>query len=225
MRRLLLVGGMLLILVASVVGVAMASESYVISDVSGGVQHGKTTTVDNNYGWKSAPENPNVVYIAVWAPKPYEGYIQSALVAVVRKHGLKPVIAQNITAYDLKGRVVLFYAPVISRADYLLTEERSISGILYYSYAGDAKSAVEVINNGLAFSATEISKSADKFCRASMERLLKLKIANQTCDVAYWWNLKAKVGKLKSENPYEMIANEIVSQLDQFLRSDESNGP
>ncbi|WP_297467750.1 hypothetical protein [Thermococcus sp.] len=225
MRRFLLVGGILLILVASVVGVAMASESYVISDVSGGAQHGKITTVNPNYGWKSAPENPNVVYIAVWAPKPYEEYIQSALVNVVRKHGLKPVIAQNITAYDLKGRVVLFYAPVIGRANYLLTEERSISGILYYSYAGDAKSAVEVINSGLTISATEISKSADKLCGTSMGRLTKLRIANQTCDVAYWWNLKAKVGKLKSGNPYEMIANEIASQLDNFIKSDESNEP
>jgi len=49
--------------------------------------------------------------------------------------------------------------------------------------------------------------------------MLELRIANQTCDVAYWWNLKARVGKLNRANPYEMIADEIASQLDQFLKS------
>ena len=50
MKRFLLVGGILLILVASVVGVAMASESYVISDVSGVSQRDKALIVDKDYG-------------------------------------------------------------------------------------------------------------------------------------------------------------------------------
>jgi len=225
MKRILLVLGIAILAVLSFIGVVMAGESYVLSDVSGAVQHGGVTIVDKDYGWKSAPENPDVVYIAVWTPAPYREYIQNALVAVVKKHGLKPAVVSDVTEYDLKGRIVIFHAPVIGKGHGLVYREYSISGILYYSYAGDAKSAVNVINNGLTFSTDEISNSAAKFCKASMRRLTDMKIANQTCDVAYWWNLKAKVGRLNNDNPYGMIADEIAPQLDQFLRSDESDKP
>jgi len=225
MRRALLAVGLAVLIIISIVGIAVASESYVISDLSGASQRDKATIVDENYGWKSAPKNPEVVYIAVWAPEPYGRYIENALVAVVEKHGLKPMIVQNITAHDLKGRVVIFYAPVTGVKNSLLYDERSISGILYYSYAGDAKSVVDAINRGLVFSEEKIGDSAQSLCRASTSRLVNMKIANITCDVAYWWNLKARVGKLKEGNPYEMIANEIASQLDQFLKSDGSDEP
>ncbi|WP_461863855.1 hypothetical protein [Thermococcus sp.] len=225
MKRAILILGVVVLFIISVIGIAVASESYVLSDVSGASQRNGITIVDRDYGWKSAPENPKAVYIAVWAPDPYRGYIERALIGVVKANGLTPVAVENIPRYDLRGRVVLFYSPLIGKEDYMLTEERSISGILYYSYAGDAKSAVETINNGLTFSETEISRSADKFCGASTERLTKMKIANQSCATAYWFDLKAKVGKLSNDNPYEMIANEIASQLDQFLKSDESDKP
>ncbi len=214
-----LILGVIVLIILSTVGIAVASESYIISDYSGGSQHGGITIIEDGTNWTSAPENPKVVYISVWAPQPYREYIERALTKVVREHGLTPVLEENISRYDLKGRVVLAYFPIIGREDYMLTEERSLSGVLYYSYAGDAESAVDTINNGLEFSETAISTTAGKFCHASAKRLSDLKIANQTCDVAYWWNLKAKVGKLSHANPYEMIASEIASQLGQFLKS------
>lgn len=222
MKRALLVLGVAALLVLSFVGVAVASESYVISTYRGASMNGPVTIADHNYNWTSAPKDPNVVYIAVWAPNPYQKYIEEALVEVVKKHGLKPVVVDNITAYDLKGRLVLFYGPMTGYSSGVLSKTISISGILYYSYAGDAKSAFNTINNGLTFSETAISNSAEKLCQASMNRLMELRIANQTCGVAYWWYLKARIGRLSNANPYELIANEIASQLDQFLEgSDE----
>ncbi|WP_457752440.1 hypothetical protein [Thermococcus sp.] len=219
MRRTGLILGAVVLIALSFVGVAFASESYVISDYKGASQTGPATIANHDYNWTSAPNNPNVVYIAVWAPQPYRKYIEEALVTVVKKHGLKPVVTENFTRYDLKGRLVLFYSPSVGWGRGVLYKEVSLSGILYYSYAGDAKSAIETINNGLNFSETQISNSANKFCQASRKRMVGLRIVNQTCDVAYWWNLKAEVGKLSRTNPYEMIADEIASQLDQFLKS------
>jgi hypothetical protein len=46
------------------------------------------------------------------------------------------------------------------------------------------------------------------------------RIANQSCAVAYWWNLKSKVGRLRKGEPCGMIAGKIASQLDEFLRND-----
>ena len=219
MKRIFLVLGIAVLMVLSIVGIAVASESYVISDYSGASMNGGTLIVDHNYTWTSAPKDPNVVYISVWAPNPYKTYIENALVRVVREHGLTPVIIGDVMGYDMKGRLVLVYVPMTGDRNDLLYKEISLSGILYYSYAGDAKSAVDTINQGLEFSESAISKSAEKFCQASMNRLMELRIANQTCGVAYWWNLRAKVGKLSKGNPYEMIANEMASQLDQFLKS------
>ncbi|GEM_PF-2365158 len=220
MRRILLVLGIVVLMVLSIVGIAVASDSYVLSNLSGAFQRDGLTIVEHDYNWTSAPENPNIVYVAVWTPNPYREYIENALVRVVEKHGLKPVIVDDVQNYDLKGRLVLFYGPVVGWDNRLLYREVSISGILYYSYAGDAKSAVDAINSGLVFSETEISRSSEKFCGADMNRLMELRIANQTCAVAYWLGLKAKVGKLKRADPYGMIAGEIASQLDQFLTSD-----
>ena len=220
MRRIFVVLGVAALTVLFILGIATASESYILSEYSGAFQHGGATIVDKNYGWKSAPQNPNVVYIAVWVPKPYRNYIKKALVRVAEKHGLKAVVDMDISGDDLKGRVVLVYIPSIGAGYRVLYTEREVSGILYYSYAGDAKSAVDVINNGTVWSESEIDKTAQRFCHASIVRMNELRIANQTCAVAYWWNLRAKVGKLREESPYEMIAREIASQLDQFLESD-----
>ena len=220
MKRIFLVLGIAVLMVLSIVGIAVASESYVISDYSGASMNGGTLIVDHNYTWTSAPKDPNVVYISVWAPNPYKTYIENALVRIVREHGLTPVITDDVMEHDMKGRLVLVYVPITGESNDVLYKEISLSGILYYSYAGDAKSAVDTINQGLEFSESAISKSAEKFCQASMNRLMELRIANQTCGVAYWWNLRAKVGKLSKGNPYEMIANEMASELDNFLKSD-----
>ncbi|WP_456423840.1 hypothetical protein [Thermococcus sp.] len=217
MKRTMLVL-VIVLLVISFIGVAMASDSYVISEYSGVIEHGSATIVDNSYGWRSAPKDPQTVYIAVWVPKPYDKYVENALVRVVRSNNLTPVVVENVSKYDLKGRVVLVYIPAIGKGSSTFYTERSVSGILYYSYAGDAKSAVEVINNGTTWSINKIDGTAQKFCHASIDRLMKLRIANQTCGVAYWWNLKARVGRLSNKNPYEMIASEIASQLDQLLK-------
>ncbi|GAB6102147.1 hypothetical protein JCM16138_13700 [Thermococcus atlanticus] len=219
MRRIFVVLGVAALTVLFILGIATASESYILSEYSGAFQHGGAMIVDKNYGWKSAPQNPNVVYIAVWVPEPYRNYIERALVRVTEKHGLKAVVDMDISRDDLKGRVVLVYIPSIGAGYRVLYTEREVSGILYYSYAGDAKSAIGVINNGTKWSVDEIDKTARRFYQASIRRMIGLKIANQTCGVAYWWNLRAKVGKLSSGNPYEMIADEIASQLDQFLKS------
>jgi len=113
MKRILLVLGITTLTVLSVLGIAVASESYVISDVSGASMRDVGIILDHSYNWTSAPKNPNVVYIAVWAPKPYRRYIEDALVRVLRAHGLKPVVAENFTKYDLKGRLILFYSPSV----------------------------------------------------------------------------------------------------------------
>lgn len=219
-KRIFLVLGIVALIVLSIVGVALARDSYVLSALSGASQSGGTLITYKDYNWTFAPENPNVVYVAVWAPDPYRDYIEKALVEVIGKHSLTPVIVDDVQNYDLKGRFVLFYGPVVEENDGLIYNEISISGILYYSYAGDVESAVETINRGLAFSEAEIDKSAETLREACIERLLELRIANQTCDVAYWWHLKGKVGKLAEGDPYEMVASEIASQLDQFLRID-----
>ncbi|NJE55264.1 hypothetical protein E3E28_08600 [Thermococcus sp. 21S9] len=220
MKRIFLVLGIAVLMVLSIVGIAVASESYVISDYRGASMSGGTTIVDHSYNWTSAPKDPHIVYISVWAPNPYKTYIENALVRVVREHGLTPVITDDVMEHDMKGRLVLVYVPMTGESNDVLYKEISLSGILYYSHAGDAKSAVDTINHGLEFSESAISKSAEKFCQASMNRLMELRIANQTCGVAYWWNLRAKVGKLSKGNPYEMIANEMASELDNFLKSD-----
>jgi hypothetical protein len=220
MKRVILALGIVALLVLAVAGFAVASESYVISDYRGASQRDGLTLVEHGHNWTYAPENPNIVYIAVWAPNPYKPCIVHAVSNVVRKRGLIPVVTNDVLKFDLNGRLVLVYVPITGRRDALIYEEISLSGILYYSYAGDAKSAIETINNGLEFSESAISKSAEELCRASMNRLIQLRIANQTCGVAYWWNLRAKVGVLSKANPYEMVASEMARQLDQFL-SDE----
>jgi len=220
----LVVLGVVVLIIFLIIGIGLATESSLISDYSGASYHGTGLVLEHGINWTEAPENPKVVYIAVWASQPYNDYIEKALAEVVKKHGLKPMIVDDVQDYDLKGRFVLFYGPVVGENDWLLYNEISISGILYYSYAGDVKSAVETINSGLVFSEAEIDKSAEKLSEACIKRSLELRIANQSCCVAYWWHLKGKVGSLAEGDPYEMIASGIASQLDQFLRSD-SNEP
>ncbi len=218
MRRVILVVGIVVVLVLSLFGVVMASESYVGADYSGAVNHGATTVVDHSVRWRSAPQNPRVVYIAVWAPNPYGKYIEAALVKAARADGLRPVPVENISRYDLKGRVVIAYFPVTGNSEWVFSQERYVSGFLYYSYAGDVKSAVKAVNGGLVLSDDRIDSSAGKICQMSQKRLISMKIVNTSCTVAYWWNLKAKVGKISGGNPYMMIASEIASQFTKMLK-------
>ncbi|NJE42291.1 hypothetical protein [Thermococcus sp. GR6] len=219
MKRALLVVGIAALIVLSIAGVAFASESYVISDYSGAAQQGGTTIVDNSTTWRYAPENPRVVYITVWAPEPYKNYITKAIVEVVRSQGLKAVVVNDVSKYDLKGRLVVAFFPYTEWNNGVLSREVTLSGILYYSYDGDAKS---IINATRAFDLSKdaISTFAGELCQASSKRMVYEHIVNRDCNVAYWWNLKAKVGKLNQANPYEMAANEISSQLKNFLLSD-----
>jgi len=223
MKRGLLVLGVATLVVLSFVGIAIADDSYVISEYSGASQRGNGLIVDHSVNWTKAPANPNVVYIAVWTPEPYRDYIKRALVEVVREKGLTPIVVDNVMKYDLKGRLVIAYFPLAGSENRILYREVSLSGVLYYSYAGDARSAAELMSRGFPSSEKSISEYADRLCLMSSQRLTENYIPNLSCGVAYWWNLKAKVGRLKEGNPYEMVAREIASQLSQFLRSDESN--
>lgn len=83
----------------------------------------------------------------------------------------------------------------------LLKKTYRVSGILYYSYPGDAKSVIEAINKGIPLSEDEIDKASENLIQRSIRRLNSLKIMDQTTAVAYWWNLKASVGMLKSDDP------------------------
>ncbi len=222
MRKMSLIAGfatfVLLILM-----VALASESIVLSDFSGESMYGRGLVAEN-YSWKSAPENPGTVYVSVLAPSPLANYIKGSIAKVIRSHNLNVEFVEEPMNYDLKGRIVAVYIPCEFRKHRVLYQEYGVCGILYYSYPGDAKTFT-LLTSGKTLSEENIEELARALKFSSIERLMKERISNQTVGVAYWWNLKAKVGKLKGENPYEMIANEIASQLDNFIKSDESNEP
>ncbi|WP_297550766.1 hypothetical protein [Thermococcus sp.] len=212
--------GLLVVIVFSLVAVALASESGVFSDLWGEYQYSSTP---NGPGWRSAPEDPQTVYVSIIVPNVrLKEAIKSALENVTRSHGLRLVyVNKPITDYDLKGRIVIVYLPMDFRSEGLLSTECGVSGVLYYSYPGDARTFAELMLSRNVSKETEktIKKLALELSSSSVRRLKREHVSNQTVGVAYWWNLKAKVGKLKSGNPYEMIANEIASQLDQFLKS------
>ncbi|MBP1912457.1 hypothetical protein [Thermococcus stetteri] len=156
------------------------------------------------------------------APEPYGQVIERSITEVAKVHNLTPIVVDDIINYDLKGRVVIAYFPMVGEDNRLLKKTYRLSGILYYSYPGDAESAIEAINEGIVLSEDGIDKSSQSLIQRSVRRLLELKIANQSTGVAYWWNLKASVGVLTSRDPYEMIADEVANELDQFLKSDET---
>ena len=219
--------GLSFVIILSLVAVALASESGVFSDLSG--EHQYSSATSSGPGWRSAPEDPQTVYISIIAPNVrLKEAIKNSIDNVTRSHGLRPVYVNgSITDYDLRGRVVIVYLPIDFWRDGFLRSEYGVSGILYYSYPGDAETFVELtLSRNIPEETKEtIEKLALELSFSSVRRLKREHVSNQSVSIAYWWNLRAKVGRLSGDDPYEMIANEIASQLDQFLRSDESNEP
>ena len=227
MGRVILTLGLSFVIILSLVAVALASEFGVFSDFSG--EHQYSFVTPNVSGGRSAPEDPQTVYISIIAPNVrLKEAIKNFIDNVTRSHGLKPVhVNEPMTDYDLRGRIVIVYLPMDFWRDGFLRSEYGVSGILYYSYPGDAKTFVELtLGRNLSEETGEtLERLALELSSSSLRRLKEEHVLNQSVSVAYWWNLKAKVGKLKGGNPHEMIANEIASQLDQFLKSDESYEP
>ena len=167
MKRITLVL-VIALLVLSFVGVAMATDSYTISQYSGVIEHGSVTIVDNSCGWRSAPKDPQTVYIEIVAPNiKLKDTLKSALTNMTRAHGLKPVyVNEPIINYDLKGRIVIVYLPIDFWRDGFLRSEYGVSGILYYSYAGDAKTfATSILNRNIP----KITEKNDRKARLRAE--------------------------------------------------------
>ncbi len=221
MKRWLALGISILVLL-SVLVVTTASESTVLSELSGESQYGGSL-IPNSSGWRSAPEDPQTVYIEIVAPNVrLKKALREALTNVTRTHNLKPVyVSGSIDDHDMKGRVVVVYLPHAFSRDGLLSRECGVSGILYYSYAGDAKTFVDIMMSRNTSKETKgtIKKLALELKFSSVRRLNEEHIMNQTVWVAYWWNLKARVGGLREGNPYEMVAREIAAHLDRFLEN------
>lgn len=219
MGRVILALGLLVVIVFSLAAMALASKSGVFSDLSGERQYSSTTP--SGPGWRSAPEDPQTVYVSIVAPNVrLKEAIKSALDNVTRSHGLKPVyVNKPITDYDLKGRIVIVYLPMDFRSEGLLSTEYGVSGILYYSYPGDARTFVELtLSRNVPEETKEtIEKLALELSSSSVRRLKRKHVLNQSVSIAYWWKLKAVVGKLRGGDPYGMIAQEIATQLNEFL--------
>ncbi len=212
--------GLSAVIVLSLAAVALASESGVFSDLSGKYQ-GSPSAAPNVSGWRSAPEDPQTVYISITAPNArLKEAIESALDNVTRSRGLKPVYVNGpIADCDLKGRIVIVYLPMDFWSDGLLRREYGVSGVLYYSYPGDAKTFVELMlsRNVSEETSETIKKLALELSSSSVRRLKEERILSQSASVAYWWKLRAVVGKLRRGDPYKMIAQEIGAQLSEFL--------
>ncbi|WP_297463535.1 hypothetical protein [Thermococcus sp.] len=226
MGRLLFLG-LSFVIILSLVALELASESGVFSDLSG--EHRYSFVIPNVPGGRSAPEDPQTLYISIMAPNVrLKEAIKNSLDNVTRSHGLRPVhVNGSITDYDLRGRIVIVYLPVDFWRDGFFSGEYGVSGILYYSYPGDAKTFVELTlsRNVPEETGETLEKLALELSSSSLRRLKEEHILNQSVSVAYWWNLKARVGRLRGGSPHEMIAKEIASRLDQFLKSDESYEP
>ncbi|AMQ19250.1 hypothetical protein [Thermococcus peptonophilus] len=76
-----------------ILGSAIANESSVLAEYSGGTYHGGVTlTSASGNEWKEAPENPKVVYISVLAPEPYGQAIERSITEVAKVHNLTPIV-------------------------------------------------------------------------------------------------------------------------------------
>ncbi len=217
MRRFSIVLAILLSL-GLIIGGAITGESYVGSNCSGESQNSFSHLPVQEEALKDVPENGDVVYIAVYADGDFKKAIANALSEVVRRHGLKPVLVDNYRKYDLKGRFVVAFFPVEGTSKGFLSREVWLSGILYYSYPGDVET---IFNSTLRYSLSEssIDEYASRICQTSEERAVKEGFRKNECAVAYWWNLKAKVGILRKGDPYELIAEEVSSALGNMLAS------
>jgi len=220
MGRVILAAGLLVVVVISLVAVAMASQLGVFSDLSGKYQRSSSVTLSDS-GWKSAPEDPRTVYISIIAPNVrLREAIKGALDNVTRSHGLKPVYVNgSIADYDLKGRIVVVYIPVDFWSGGFLGSEYGVSGVLYYSYPGDSKTFVELMlsRNVSKETGETIKRLALELSSSSVRRLKEERVLNQSVSIAYWWNLRAVVGKLRRGDPYRMIAQQIATRLNEFL--------
>ncbi|WP_297487878.1 hypothetical protein [Thermococcus sp.] len=212
--------GLSAVIVLSLAAVALASESGVFSGLSGKYQ-ASPSAAPNVSGWRSAPEDPQTVYVSIIAPNArLKEAVESALDNVTRSHGLRPVhVSEPIADHDLKGRIVIVYLPVDFWSDGLLRSEYGVSGVLYYSYPGDAKTFAELMlsRNVPEETSETIKELARELSSSSVRRLREERVLNQSVSVAYWWNLRAVVGKLRKGDPYGMIAREIAAQLNEFL--------
>ncbi|AHL22029.1 hypothetical protein [Thermococcus nautili] len=207
-----------LIVVAAVIGLGIASEFSVLSEVSG-ESHFDGSLILNDTGWRSAPENPNVVYVALLVSEPQLlEALKSSLSTVIRSHNLTPEFVDEPMNYDLKGRLVVVFLPHSFSKNRILYREYGVSGILYYSYAGDAETFT-LLTNGKTLSGENLEKLAIKLRVSSIERLNEEHILNQTVSVTYWWKLRVKAGILTERDPYKTIAKQIALELDSFLRS------
>ena len=211
-----------LVLLVAVV-LTLADEHIVVMDEMGSSHRSNGLPVSGT--WKSAPQNPNTVYIAVYSPeKRFSTCVERALIKAVRAHGLKPVPAENISEYDLKGRIVVGYFTA-STSGNILSREVKVSGILYYSCAGDVRSAMRFINSTSVDrlnNITYLKNLSSSICRTSLNRLVSMRIVNTSCTVIYWWNLRAEAGVLSGKDPYRMVANAIADQLNVTLNATRS---
>lgn len=223
MGRTPLVIGVGTLVVLSFIAYALASESTVLYDAHRELRYGGLILNNSTSTLKNAPEDPQTVYISIVAPNVrLKRAVKSALANVTRAHGLRPVyVNEPITDYDLKGRIVIVYLPTDFWRDEFIHSEYGVSGILYYSYPGDAKTFVELdLSRNVSKETKEtIEKFALELNSSSVRRLNEEYILNQTVSIAYWWNLRAVVGKLRKGDPYRMIAQEIAAQLDEFLEN------
>ncbi len=209
---------LILLGIGLIISGAIAEETYVGSDYSGESHRSLSYLPVQGQPPKEVPENSDVVYIAVYADGKLKDAIAEALSRVVQSRGLKPVLVEDYREYDLKGRLVVAFFPVEGTKKDPLSREVWLSGVLYYSYPGDAKS---IFNSTLRYSLSKstIDDYASRICQTSEKRAVEEGFKENECGVAYWWNLKAKVGTLTDGDPYELIAEEISSALANMLAS------
>ena len=216
--RKLFVALCIALVLSAVVILAIADEQVVVAGEMGSSHRSNVLPVNGT--WKRAPQNPNTVYIAVYSPeKKFSTCVENALIKAVRAHGLKPVPAENVSEYDLKGRIVVGYFTA-STSGNPLSREVKVSGILYYSCAGDVRSALKFINSSSVHrlnNLTYLKNLTSRLCRTSLSRLVSMRIVNTSCTAIYWWNLRAETGVLSGKDPYRMVANAIADQLNVTL--------
>ncbi len=106
--RKLFVALCIALVLSAVVILAIVDEQVVVAGEMGSSHRSNVLPVNGT--WKRAPQNPNTAYIAVYSPeKKFSTCVENALIKAVRAHGLKPVPAENVSEYDLKGRIVVGY--------------------------------------------------------------------------------------------------------------------
>jgi len=222
MRKIFAVVCVVLFLLSILLVLAIANEQSAIPDEYGCYEWSNLTPV--NIKWVKAPQNPKVVYVTIYTPNErLSKCLETSIAGVVRAHGLKPVLVKNISSisrYDLMGRVVIGYFSV-STGSNIISKRVTVSGILYYSLAGDVKSALKYINasntSALSESSNRVITLARNMRNATLNRLTSMGIINTSCTVCYWWKLKAETSVLSGKDPYKMVASAVARQLNLTL--------